>query len=580
MKISIFKNTFLWSVVLAVALQLILAFQGIDVCDDGFMLTFYQQFFHHPESVEYNFMYWLAGFLGGLWYEVFNGAGLLSFKILAIIVNTLTYIVSYKVLAPFVNKKYIIIGLLMALFINDFGFLVFYHNQLTALLTVSSLFILFKGLHYQRAIWVVMAGTIIGVNIFARLTNLSLLSLVILMPFYGIITGKSFKEQMKLVMTYFSGICIGVILIILLLIVLDQWHIFLNALQTITDLGKASDSSHNFSDLISIQLLNYRTILGSVFKFGITIALLLLISQLIKHRLLRNCLLFVLGIVLFGFWIYNQHTIYAVYVLSLIGSIIVMLRKGNSFLFRSIGLASLLILIVLPLGSAGGVISSGYMCIWLSLPLFFHTIAVLSKLKLSTFEIRFQTNTKSIVIVSLALAFFGIKAYRMFNEAYFDPGSRLEKTAEVNSKFLKHVYTTKERAIILNDLLLQLNNITKPNDYLLMYDNMPLIHYVTETKPYMYNPWVWLYDDALFMKKLNEATQNIEGLPVVVAQKFNTILKFSPPTTDYLSSSLKKNNDNRKTKNGILNNFLTTYNYEIVWSNSYFNIYKANTPKN
>ncbi|MBT8375425.1 MAG: hypothetical protein KJO22_01010, partial [Bacteroidia bacterium] len=166
MKIPLIKSTFIWSIVLAVTVQLLLAFQGIDVCDDGFMLTFYQQFFNHPESVEYNFMYWLAGFIGGIWYETFDGAGMLSFKLLAIIVNTLTYIVGFYVLKPYLKTQYVIIGLLMALFIYDFGFLVFYHNQLTALLTVTGVYFLIKALREQRSSWFIIAGLVIGINIF------------------------------------------------------------------------------------------------------------------------------------------------------------------------------------------------------------------------------------------------------------------------------------------------------------------------------------------------------------------------------------------------------------------------------
>ena len=51
--------------------QLIFIFQGIDFLDEGFTATFYQQFFNDPSSVEYNFMFWLSGLIGGTFTYLF-----------------------------------------------------------------------------------------------------------------------------------------------------------------------------------------------------------------------------------------------------------------------------------------------------------------------------------------------------------------------------------------------------------------------------------------------------------------------------------------------------------------------------
>ncbi|MBT8375433.1 MAG: hypothetical protein KJO22_01050, partial [Bacteroidia bacterium] len=503
------------------------------------------------------------------------GAGMLSFKLLAIIVNTLTYIVGFYVLKPYIKTQYVIIGLLMALFIYDFGFLVFYHNQLTALLTVTGIYFLIKALREQRSSWFIIAGLVIGINIFARLTNLSLLALIAVIPFFKMISKTSIHVILKSTLQYVLGIGLGATAMVLLIVVLGQWPIFSSALETLTDLGTASDSSHNFSDLISIQFLNYKTILGSFVKFGIITAVLILLSKFLKAKSIGKGIFLITGVVIYGYWLYNQHTIYAIYVLSLIGCLVVVIRKQESSIFRSVALAALLILLVLPLGSAGGVISSGYMAIWLAVPLFFYAILLLSKYKMRSVEYKWPSH---IMIVAIVVSFFSIKAYRVFNEAYFDPGSRLEKTASVNSKYLKHVYTTEERAEILNEVLFHLKEVAQPNDYILAYDNIPLIHYLTETKPYLGNPWVWLYDDSSFEKKLDMASQHKDELPVIVAQKFETIIAFSEPKLNYLSTTPHADNESRIYKNKILQQFLISHNYEIVWSNSYFNIYKVNHP--
>lgn len=44
---------------------LLVGFQGFDLCDEGWTMTAYQQIFICPQSVEYNFLYYVT-----LWLEV------------------------------------------------------------------------------------------------------------------------------------------------------------------------------------------------------------------------------------------------------------------------------------------------------------------------------------------------------------------------------------------------------------------------------------------------------------------------------------------------------------------------------
>ena len=73
------------AILIIVVIQVILMFQGFDVCDDGFVLTSYQQIFNSPSSVEYNFVYWLSSIIGGLWYKLYEDGGILWFRVLLLI---------------------------------------------------------------------------------------------------------------------------------------------------------------------------------------------------------------------------------------------------------------------------------------------------------------------------------------------------------------------------------------------------------------------------------------------------------------------------------------------------------------
>jgi hypothetical protein len=168
-----------------------------------------------------------------------------------------------------------------------------------------------------------------------------------------------------------------------------------------------------------------------------------------------------------------------------------------------------------------------------------------------------------------------LKTYHISNEAYFDEGSRLEKTYAINNKFAKGVYTKQRRAEIVNDLLAGLSNYVQPNDYLFSYDHIPMIHFLTETRPYPYNSWVGIYDENSFRKKIAKAEQEIPVLPIVVQQKFNTIHRFAEPDPNYMDASSANTILHAAASVSTMNSFLERHNYQIVWSNAYFNIYKA-----
>jgi dolichyl-phosphate-mannose-protein mannosyltransferase len=245
--------------------QSLLLFQGFDVCDEGFSLTFYQQIYNAPSSVEYSFVYWLSGILGGLWYSLYHDGGVLWFRILAIIVNTLTFVVSYKILDQFINKRFALIGLTMVLFANNFGFLAFYYNHLTAFLAVSSIYFLLKGLTKKQFVCLCIAGFLSGINVFSRLTNVTLFVFILAIPFMGYFNKEPFIKSVKPMLVFILGIAIGMISIFGILYSLNHIDLMKNAIVGLVDLGKTEGSTHNIITLFETYIYNYKQVLMAFF---------------------------------------------------------------------------------------------------------------------------------------------------------------------------------------------------------------------------------------------------------------------------------------------------------------------------
>lgn len=567
-------------ILIIIALQLLLTFQGFDVCDEGFSLTFYQQIFNSPNSVEYNFSYWLSGIVGGLWYKLFEGGGILWFRFLAVLVNTSTFMLSYKLLANYMRSRDALIGLSMVLFVNNYGHIVFYHNHLSALLAVLSICFLYYGLTKQKSLFVVLSGMVIGVNVFTRIPNITLLILVVAIPVF--IYWKSIKlvKSVRLISFFSSGFLLGLLLVFGLMFFLGHLSIMEKSLLSIIDLGKNEGSTHNIFYLLHSYVSNYKKIFLLFCAFVVTS-----IGFLYKKSVFKtNKFLYVFkGFLCFFIFtiLFQKGGIYIVYALGYAGVLSFLAFNSSNNYFKLLSLLGFLMMFILPLGSSGGVYDSGYMWIWLSVPIFIHLLSSFNDLQISLkyngIITSISTSKKAIKSLMLVVFFsyFSAKAYSISQEAYFDKGSRFYKTYKINSPLARGVYTTEKRAEVINEFLPVLERFVAKDDYLFVYDNMPMLHFITQTRPYMYNPWVWVYDATSFKNKLLKAEKEIPVLPIIVQQRFNTLGEFSNPITGYLRESGADSYLFNRQRIAEMNSFIKRNNYKVVWSNSYFNIYSV-----
>ncbi|WP_460218181.1 hypothetical protein [Psychroserpens sp. MEBiC05023] len=568
-------------VVIIVLIQLVLMFHGFDICDEGFSLTFYQQFFNAPENVEYCFVYWLSGLIGGLWYQLFETGGILWFRVLTVVFNTATLLLCYQILKNHIKLSYIMIGLAMVLFVNDFGFLAFYHNHITTFLTVLSVYVLVKGIQQQKLMLLGLSGLILGVNIFARLPNITLLIFLLAIPYASfILRKKALFLSIKPMLVLLFGSIVGIALVVIMMYGLNQWHIMENAFSVLFSLGKTEDSGHNFITLIRVIKNNYIAIFYETSKLVVVISILLVLHRFLKDKAIIKYVVPLVALLSFVM-LFAKGDIYMVYVLGFIGTLGIMFTKQKTEQIKIIAFLALLTMIFLPLGSGGGVHSSGYICIWLATPFFFKFISQITTISLSA-EIEHVHNSIQIegvlskyLFSIIAISYFGYKGYSISQEAYFDKGNRLSKTAVIDNKFTNGIYTTNERAKVINDVLKELENHVEPNDYMFVYDSAPMLHFLTETRPYTYNPWVWIYDHVSFEQKLKLAETNIVTLPIIVQQKFTAIWEFSEPIDDYLAEDKPYSNTYDPGRAKAMNSFIERNAYKIIWSNDYFNIYKS-----
>ncbi|MUU79656.1 hypothetical protein [Winogradskyella endarachnes] len=527
----------------------------------------------------------MAGIVGGLWYQLYSDGGILWFRLLAIIVNTSTFYMSYKLLKPFVKIRFLLLSLVMVVFVNDFGYLTFYHNQLTAFMSVLIIFTLYKAVFKNNLFLFSLAGFLLSINVFTRIPNLVLFSLIIIIPYAYYLRKENVKKSIKPLAFIAIGAVLGFSVVYITLWSLNQIEIMKNALLTIVDLGQTENSSHNFVSVFKAPYFNYRSIALELAKFVLIIGFLYVFNRFKPNYKIISALIFAVAVFLFIFW-FNTQNIYPIYGLCLVGSCATLIINKVKFELKIIGLLSFITLITISLGTGGGIKNSGYMGIWVGLPLFFYLVSSLdeflpnTKLSKIWLQLNIPKGLTQNFLLALSIAFLLLKTYNISQQSYFDEGSRFEKTYAIHSPLAKGIYTTERRAVIINELLLNLNKFVKPNDYLMIYDKIPMVHFLTETKPYMYNPWVWIYDYNSFEKKLLKAEREIPNLPIVLQQKFDTFYNFSEPIFEYMSTEKLNSNSHSNERNLVMNSFLNRNKYKIIWSNRYFNVYQSTNNSN
>ena len=545
--------------------QLIFIPQGLDFADEGFFMTFYQQIFNDPESVTYAFMYWFAGILGGAVYSLFPYGGLLLMRFAGVMVVTLTAAVTCRILKPYLPLWTVRIGVAMSvLYIFD-DVISLYYNNVSALLYVCSIGLLLKGLRSDNGgKWILGSGMLFSLNMFTRIPNVLGILFVLVILYEAWISHRGIKKCMREAACFLSGY-----LLMFFFVFLSMWKLghllpFLTCLDWVFHIGGTSGSSHNIFSMI-------RTTVGQYWEIGLSGVFLaawgILCFYLIKK--FRNKLFtWIIGIAAFFFFslfLYFYGALYPLYFLSLITILFLLWVETPEI--KTVAFAALLLLVLQPLGSDGAVDLVGRFSMWLSLPL---VVAFLEK------QIRRLSVSRGIsnrllrkTGWTVLILFVCLSLERHISHTYFDQGSRFKKTYSVDHPFLRGIYTTRQRAVLSQEILSALDKYISEDDYILIYDNSPILHYLTKTKPYAYNPWVYLYDKDLLQKALSRSEEEHPDLPVVVLQKFKGLWIDWP---DGYSDSYMDDEVN-KGKNLLINEFLRKNAYEKAWTNGYYEIW-------
>lgn len=549
--------------------SLLRIWQGLDVTDTGFLLATFQFQYTEPNSVSYGIFYWLTNILGGAIDEL--GGGLIGMRFANILLSMATGSVTYVILRSITtNRLLILTSFFVTLVYNTkIEHLLWGYKNLTAFLFVLAGGFLYFGLIKQNRLLVASSGLLLGISIFARTPNILGLTLGLAIPFYCIfLQNRLWQRSILDSVSFVFGWLAGIASMVFLLYSLSQLDFYVEGLQRLFSFAANEESYHSSDRLLMMFFRDngFALVTGGFALIVLTYCFHLYFDVFKgKHSFLfigvvAVISLFALSFMRLWFWVipgvlYFAHAAY------------IWLYRKNEVKISLLALISVLILLLVPLGS-GSSIKGAVHGSWIALPLVL--CIVYEKELLGSRYFRFDVQQRVFayrLCISILLVLSLVTAYRF---TFRDTASRMTMSYNIMHPQLRGIYTTQERAKVMSELLAEMEKYVEPDDYLLAYNEIPLIHYLTRTKPWLGNPWPMLYSPNEFEERLHKQDQRHDSLPVIVRATGSTSAREWPNgNIDFLE--IEKEEIIRQ----IMQDYIQERDYQVVWKNDFFEILRT-----
>ncbi|MDR1817985.1 MAG: hypothetical protein LBR07_07455 [Puniceicoccales bacterium] len=554
--------------------QMVWIFFGLEPADTGWHLSFYQQFFSHPEAHEFDFLYWLSGLVGSVWMHVFPEGGLLWVRVLGLLFETATAALVFLCLRRVFSPETALLSVALVVFSHAGLPAHFFYNPFSVFLLLLGVFLLLKGLRETRLLPVFFAGFVLSASIFARVPNLLGLSLAALIVLNYLLCRQedgALRQLARQGAAFTGGAICGLLAPLLLVFTLGQGDVLRNALEILFAKGADGADAHGIANMLSYAFHNYLKVFQNGVPWSIPLTLVLTVFALsrITARPVRAAVLLAAFLVLafllnYQFWTARFFAFYFIAIVT-----------GGAFLLTKIArvqrektllcAAGLLLLVLFPFGSDCYIYSAGMYAVWLAFPF---SCALLVETVLSRTADR--TNVLPVLCVAFA-AFFAVASHQAACNPFFAPGRITERTAQIkNSTLLRGVFVKPATAENLDSLLSELKKHVAAGDALLCYESIPLVHYLTDTRPYARTSWPLFYPASLFAKKLSEAEQREPERPFVVISKQSRGAGRFDLQRNYLDETKLDYPLFSRERLRVLKDFLRRNEYRPVFENDYF----------
>jgi hypothetical protein len=572
--------------------------QGLDVTDTGYTVANMQQFLAgYPKDLPDAALgsCWLTYLIGAGWYKLAGGLGLMGFRVLYLLI-TFTVLGVTRLTIPRQTAPRLLAALFtsVALVISRSGYVPSY-NEMTALFFILTAAGIYFGLMRGRRSLIFLAGIAGGASIFVRLPNLAIGGIIVAIIYFrgsqAMASERPWSATARLALVeclvFGVGYLTGVGAVVLLMAALGDLAGYGMMLRQITAMFGDSSQHHGGAPLLRGLLHDYfyAALAGLAFAliaYGLG-RIITGANRMFRFILMAACAIGLTGALLamkeLDIFVWPA-VIYTVLIAGALG----LLNLDSQY--RLLCMLAALVMFMTPLGSNNGIYNTIY-AFHFAVPVALIALLrnspspvagdvirslspsggtgkpIISRIKAAS--LRIDRPAIGWVLLCAMISFSVIQRWQF---TYRDSTHRLELRAAVHHPRLRGIFTTPERAQSLDQLLAALQPLVHKNEFLMDHMQIPMLYFLTETKPYLYSTWANLYEPTIFKQMIDKALGARPSLPVCVMTKVDTCSPDWPKAADPLPQP-PRFLENRR----LVEAFLQTHNYRKHWENNGFEIW-------
>lgn len=568
-------------------LPILFIWQGLDFTDMGFSLS-NALFFDQPGVIQdQGLAYFFSNFIGWLWLKISAPFGIIGARFGWCVLMWGVFYFSNKILMQLMPEwRSLIFIIFTFLFVVMTPWI--NYNDLSSLFTLISLYFIIQAskssLSKNKVLFLLfLSGICSGLNVFIRLPNVITLSFALIPVVVTLLCDASMpsKKIVTQCVCFISGWLASICVVLFFMKVTGYIEYYLDTLILLREMAVDPNGHHGLKLLITLLKDNHIDVCKYTIKFFVAICGMLLVIAMIPWKIIRYIVAVGIALCFIRFVVIEQPYYKYICVIAgmcyvvLAAQLINMYKKRDCKVKATIYTSILGMFICVPLGSNNG-IKNIIFSLWLSLPLILERMYGLSAVtnkkifhRLSNQYMHYLTNAltlggKLLIIVP----FVYISIYHAWTYTYRDSRSRFSMVYPIQHEKLEYVYTTKERANVVQELLHEMDKYVGKYEYLLAFDVASTLHYVYTWKPYLYSTWEFLFEPQLFANILKRAEKE-HTLPLVVKTKETLItLDWPRRNNPYVLNSNRYYGDRT-----IVEYFIKKHGYSMQWENDTFEIW-------
>lgn len=561
---------------------------GFSITDDGFLLTYQQMFLRGSELYKAEGV-WLTDAVGAAWLWLTGDPGLLTARAGGMVLDILTVCCVHFTLTRFYSFWASALALTFVIGLYANGGVIGYIG-LSTLFTIAAVacFLNFRWISTSTKDYILAAlgGVMVILAVFAKVSML----LALILPLVFILNRIWFHQLTKNKCYKFSFAAYAGVVFCLL-----AGFGYLSAKGKLPDYlslftGQsqfASDEFHTVAGLLRAYLLQAPDfMLWSLFWVGVGLSAYRLFSfgargghyhSSLAIRSVLPFLMFFLAAtslfvlhgakgVLTGYKIALPALSFSWCLLALFAERYYMSERERSVIHADLLGMSILVPVMLAAGSATGVwtMQAGA---WLALP-----VALLSYPRVcesfanSEKGLNYEKITQRvkrfaiICLIVLTPLVIGLKGYSPYQDAR-RPSSR---SRVFQHDRLRGIKSNINRVDSVEELMKVLDSLLVPGQKVIMYNNIPMLHYLTSTEPALGHPWPWFLNKNILTARL-DVLKTTASLPRIAVRGLVDMRDRDWAIHSKLNHDLTGNIE-------LIDNFLQDAGYRSMWSNEEFKV--------